>query len=79
MAKHFYNEHQAIVDTSTANQEDLVTASRLGSGGIKSNMTRFLQEAIEIEEQSSIGDINMVNGRGEWGRVTLTRLALTEQ
>ena len=57
----------------------LVAGRVVGEGSIKYNLDRFLREALEIEEATEDRGTEMLNGRGEWGRVTLTRLAISQQ
>ena len=70
VAKHFQERHPEVgsgLDTYP------VVAERVGASGIKSNLRRYVTEAIRIEEAQKGGE-GLMNARGEWGRVALRRL-----
>ena len=50
-----------------------IVAERVGASGIKSNLRRYVTEAIRIEEAQQQGE-GLMNARGEWGRVALRRI-----
>ena len=50
-----------------------IVAERVGASGIKSNLRRYVTEAIRIEEAQQEGE-KLMNARGEWGRVALRRM-----
>ena len=76
LTRHFRNEHPDVV---VGEGRGLVAGRVVGEGSIKYNLDRFLREALEIEEATEDRGTEMLNGRGEWGRVTLTRLAISQQ
>ena len=71
MTKHFVQSHPNV-DRSTPN---LFSASVV-QGSIKHNVERFVTEAIEIEDRVTSREHEMLNSKGEWGRVCLKRLVV---
>ena len=70
VAKHFQERHPEVgsgLDTYP------IVAERVGASGIKSNLRRYVTEAIRIEAAQKGGE-GLMNARGEWGRVALRRL-----
>ena len=46
-------------------------------GGSQKNLERYLIEALQIEKTRRSG-ILIINGKGEWGRITLPRLSVVD-
>ena len=71
MAKHYCTAHPEV---DKANNK-LFNAKIIGTSNITHNIVRYITEAATIEDRVNKGD-NIVNSRGEWGRVQLRRLAV---
>ena len=76
IARHFSNTHPEI---DVRERGGWVTGSVVGNTSFQYNLDRFLREALEIEEGSKNQGVQMLNGRGELGRVSLHRITLTQQ
>ena len=70
MAKPFQERHPEV---DLGPDSCPIVAERVGASGIKSNLRRYVTEAIRIEEAQQEGE-KLMDARGEWGRVALRRM-----
>ena len=75
MARHYVVEHPEV---DRATDPSPFTAKVVGRGAIKSNLERYITEAVLIKDANDKEDLKLLNSRGEWGRARLTRLAPLE-
>ena len=75
MARHYMVEHPEV---DRATDPTPFTAKVVGRGAIKSNLERYITEAVLIKDANENEDLKLLNSRGEWGRARLTRLAPLE-
>ena len=75
MARHYVVEHPEV---DRATDPSPLTAKVVGRGAIKSNLERYITEAVLIKDANENEDLKLLNSRGEWGRARLTRLAPLE-
>ena len=73
MAKHYAAEHPEWMPASGMP----FSSSILKGPNIKANLNRYIGEALLIREHTNSG-ATLLNGRGEWGRTALRRLAIVE-
>ena len=73
MSKHFLAEHP---ETDKNQEGHLFKAKVIGAPNIQHNIVRYITEATTIEDKVNTGDSEVVNSRGEWGRIQLKRLGV---
>ena len=75
MARHYSAEHPDW----DPNSNDLPFTSKMLKGpNIQGNLQRYLSEALLIRDFTDSGK-KLLNGRGEWGRTSLKRLAIVDE
>ena len=73
MAKHYVAEHPEV---GRRTDPTAFTSKVVGQGGIKSNLEKYLTEAVTIKHAHEGGEYKMLNSRGELGRAKLKRLTV---
>ena len=73
MAKHFVTKHP---EWQPGDQAPFMFHMVRGPN-IKGNLQRYLGEAMQIREHARNG-ADLLNSKGEWGRINLKRLAVVE-
>ena len=66
MAKHRKSHHPA--------EQDLKLETRIVKSGFSDNVSRYICEALTIEETQNDPTCTVVNSRSEWGNNPLSRL-----
>ena len=74
MARHYATEHPEWDGQGDAKP---FSCKILRGPNIMGNIQRYLEEALLIRDATDKGD-KLLNGRGEWGRTSLKRLAIVE-
>ena len=74
ISKHFISQHQYV--NTTTSEEQLFKATILSRKD--SNLERYISEGVWIEEAVKQAEVEQLNSRGEWGRVSTKRLTVVE-
>ena len=75
MARHYSSEHP---DWDPNSNVLPFTSKMLKGPNIQGNLQRYLSEALLIRDFTDSGE-KLLNGRGEWGRTSLKRLAIVDE